>query len=54
VEEEIASGLTPSGVEDRPADVIPQALVVQDELADGVRKLVALPAALEPPGALRL
>src|SRR5436189_231339 len=46
------SGL--SAVEHRPADVVAQPLIIQDQLADRVRELVALPAALAPPGALTL
>lgn len=41
-----------SAVEHRPAEVVPQPLVVEDELANRLRELVALPAALAPPGAL--
>src|SRR5438094_9109562 len=41
-------------VEDRPADVVPQLLVVEYELADRLRELVALPPALESPCALAL
>src|SRR5262249_6751684 len=41
-----------SAVEDRPADAVPQPLVVKDELADRLRELVTLPPALEPPGRL--
>jgi hypothetical protein len=44
----------PSTVEDRPADLVPQPLVVQDEFANRIRELFALPAALEPSGALSL
>ena len=43
-----------SAVEHRPADVVSHPLIIQDQLADRVRELVALPAALEPPGALTL
>jgi hypothetical protein len=39
-----------SAVEDRPAEVVAQSLVVEDEVTDGVRELVALPAALGSPG----
>src|SRR2546430_10252857 len=39
-------------VEHRPADVVPQLLVVEYELADRLRELVALPPALESPCAL--
>jgi len=41
-----------SAVEHRPADVVSQPLIIQDQRADRVRELFALPAALEPPGAL--
>ena len=41
-------------VEHRPADVVPQPLVVEYELADRLRELVALPPALESPCALDL
>src|SRR5262249_10247136 len=41
-----------SAVKHRPADVVPQPLVVKHELVNRLRKLVTLPAALEPPGAL--
>ena len=44
----------PSAVEYRPADVVSQPLIVQDEIAYRIRKLVALPAALEPAGTLAL
>src|SRR5216110_2638944 len=40
--------------EHRPADVVPQPLVVEYELPDRLRELVALPPALEPPCALAL
>jgi hypothetical protein len=43
-----------SAVEDRPADIVPQPLVVEDELANRLRELVALPPALESPCALAL
>src|SRR5207237_9665089 len=43
-----------SAVEYRPADVVPQPLVVEYELANRLRELVALPPALEPPCALAL
>jgi hypothetical protein len=43
-----------STVEDRPADVVSQSLIVEDQLANGIRELFALPLALEPAGALRL
>src|SRR5436853_7584679 len=36
-------------VENRPADVVPQLLVVEDELADRLWEPVALPPALESP-----
>ena len=38
-----------SAVEHRPADVVAQPLVVEDELADRPRQLVALPLALASP-----
>src|SRR5256712_3315341 len=41
-------------VEHRPADVVPQPLVVEYELANRLRELVALPPALESPCALAL
>src|SRR5438874_3332436 len=44
----------PSAVEHRPADVVPQPLVVEYELANRLRELVALPPALESPCALAL
>src|SRR5690242_182664 len=43
-----------SAVEHRPADVVPQPLVVEDERANRLRELVALPLALASPGALAL
>ena len=43
-----------SAVEDEPADVIAQPLIVEDELADPIRKLVALPSALRAPGSVAL
>jgi hypothetical protein len=43
-----------SAVEHRPADVVPQPLVVEYELPNRRRELVALPPALEPPCALAL
>src|SRR5215468_3997015 len=43
-----------SAVEHRPADVVPQPLVVKHELANRLRELVTLPPALQPPGALAL
>ncbi len=39
-----------SAVKHRPADVVPQPLVVKYELANRVRELVTLPLALESPG----
>src|SRR5438132_3251838 len=41
-------------VEHRPADVVPQPLVVEYKLADRLRELTALPLALESPCALAL
>src|SRR3982074_2459578 len=43
-----------SAVEHRPADVVPQPLVVEYELANRLRELVALPPGLESPCALAL
>src|SRR5437867_5832172 len=43
-----------SAVEHRPADVVAQPLVVEYELANRLRELVALPPALESPCALAL
>src|SRR5215468_287147 len=43
-----------SAVKDRPADVVPQPLVVKYEFANRLRELVTLPPALQPPGALAL
>src|SRR5262249_44388393 len=39
---------------DRPADVVPQPLVVEYEFANRLRELVTLPPALQPPCALAL
>src|SRR6266516_2427934 len=44
----------PSAVEDRPADLVSQPLIIQDEFANHLRELFALPTALEPAGALTL
>src|SRR5207248_8641094 len=41
-----------SAAEHGPADVVPQPLVVEDELADRLGELIALPPALESPRAL--
>src|SRR5205085_1963800 len=43
-----------SAVEHRPADVVPRPLVVEYELANRLRELVALPPALGSPCALAL
>jgi hypothetical protein len=43
-----------SAVKHRPADVVPQPLVVKYELANPLRELVTLPPALESPRALGL
>src|SRR5581483_6385097 len=43
-----------SAVKHRPADVVPQPLVIEDELANRRRKLVTLPPALEPPCGIAL
>ncbi len=45
------TGRQPSAVEHRPADVVSQPLVVQHKLANRLRKLFALPMALQPAGA---
>jgi hypothetical protein len=45
----LTAGAARSAVEGRPAEVVAQPLVVQDELADRARELVALPPALQPP-----
>jgi hypothetical protein len=44
----------PSTVEHRPADLVPQPLIVQDEFANRIRKLFALPTTLEPACGLAL
>src|SRR5207302_823841 len=44
----------PSTVEYRPTDLVSQPLIVQDEFANRIRKLFALPTALEPSGVLTL
>ena len=44
----------PSAVEHRPADLVPQPLIIQNEFADRCRQLFALPTTLEPAGALTL
>src|SRR5437588_4903924 len=46
------SGL--SAVERRPADVVSQPLIIQDQVTDRVREPFTLPSALEPPGVLTL
>src|SRR5918911_1561573 len=46
------SGL--SAVEHRPADVVAQPLIIQDQLADRVRELVTLPLALLTAGLFAL
>src|SRR5215813_7871667 len=43
-----------SAVKHRPADVVPQPLVVEYEFANRLRELVMLPPALQPPCALAL
>src|SRR5512133_42977 len=43
-----------SAVEYQPADVVSQPLIVQDKIANRIRQLVALPAALEPASTLAL
>src|SRR4051794_2890487 len=44
----------PSAVEHRPADVVSQPLIVQNQLANRIGQLLALPLALEPASALGL
>ena len=44
----------PSAVEHRPADLVSQPLILQDEFANRIGELFALPTALEPAGALTL
>ena len=39
-------------VEDRPAELVSQALIIKDEFADRIGELFALPPALEPAGVL--
>jgi hypothetical protein len=41
-----------SALEHRPGDIVPQPLVVEYELANRLRELVALPPALESPCAV--
>src|SRR5579859_3261370 len=43
-----------SAVEYPPADAVSQPLIVQDQIANRIRQLVALPAALAPAGTLAL
>ena len=43
-----------STVEDRPADLVSQPLILQDEFANRIGELFALPTALDPAGALTL
>src|SRR5438132_5993774 len=43
-----------STVKHRPADLVSQPLILQDELANRIWQLFALPTALEPAGALTL
>src|SRR5881296_2661410 len=43
-----------SAVEHRPADVVSQPLIIQDQFADRVRELFSLPSTLEPPSVLTL
>ena len=50
---EPAQESTRSAVEDRPADVVAQPLVVEDQLADRLRELVTLPLALVSSRGLR-
>ena len=44
----------PSAVEHRPTNFVSQPLILQDEVANRIRELLALPPALEPAGALTL
>jgi hypothetical protein len=44
----------PSAVEHRPADLVSQPLILQDEFANRIGELFALPTALKPAGALTL
>jgi hypothetical protein len=44
----------PSAVEHRPADLVTQPLIIEDEFANRIRELFALPMALEPAGAVTL
>jgi len=43
-----------SAIERRPADVVSQSLIIQDQIADRIRELFALPAALKSPDMLAL
>jgi len=43
-----------SAVEHRPADLVSQPLILQDEFANRIGELFALPTALESAGALTL
>src|SRR6059036_1930913 len=43
-----------SAVEHRPADVVSQPLIIQDQFADRVRELFSLPSTLEPPSVVTL
>jgi len=43
-----------SAVEHRPADLVSQPLILQDEFANRIGELFALPTALEPAGALTI
>jgi len=43
-----------SAVKHRPADVVPQPLIVKYELANRLRELSTLPSALKPPRGLAL
>ena len=46
--------LIDSAVEDRPADIVPQPLVIEDNITNLVGELVALPEAFQAPGRGRL
>src|SRR6476620_9416110 len=50
----LAHASRPLAVEYRPADVVSQPLIVQDKIANRIRQLLALPAALEPATTLAL
>ena len=45
---------SPSAVEHRPADLVPQPLIIEDEFANRCRQLFALPTTLDPTAALTI